>query len=43
MTEESADIGDIFCGSPNWNYPNTTIIKQWVRIVFYCSQGNKMV
>ena len=21
-------------GSPNWNYPNTTITEQWVRIVF---------
>ena len=21
-------------GSPNWNYPNTTITEKWVRIVF---------
>ena len=27
------------CSSPNWNYPNTTITQQWVRIFFYCRQG----
>ena len=29
-------------GSPNWNYPNTTITKQWVRVVFLLPENKQI-